>query len=72
MAIAQRFLRRVSCGGKAKCSVSQFGRAELFCGGIDPRHDDDDVFFPHSAMPNLILKTEPKNDIIAYIMSLKK
>ena len=32
------------------------------------------VFFqtPHRAMPNLILKTDQKNDIIAYIMSLKK
>lgn len=32
------------------------------------------VFFqtPHSAMPNLILETDQKNDIIAYIMSLKK
>jgi len=32
------------------------------------------VFFqtPHRAMPNLILKTEHKNDIISYIMSLKK
>jgi len=33
-----------------------------------------DVFFqtPHRAMPNLILKTDRKNDVIAYIMSLKK
>jgi hypothetical protein len=32
------------------------------------------VFFqtPHRAMPNLILKTDQKNNIIAYIMSLKK
>jgi mono/diheme cytochrome c family protein len=32
------------------------------------------VFFqtPHRAMPNLILKTDQKNDIIAYMMSLKK
>jgi mono/diheme cytochrome c family protein len=32
------------------------------------------VFFqtPHKAMPNLILKTDQKDDIIAYIMSLKK
>ena len=32
------------------------------------------VFFqtPHRAMPNLILETGQKNDIIAYIMSLKK
>ena len=32
------------------------------------------VFFqtPHKAMPNLILKTEQKNDIISYIISLKK
>jgi HCOMODA/2-hydroxy-3-carboxy-muconic semialdehyde decarboxylase len=26
----------------------------------------------HKAMPNLILETDQKNDIIAYIMSLKK
>lgn len=32
------------------------------------------VFFqtPHRAMPNLMLKTDQKNDIIAYVMSLKK
>jgi mono/diheme cytochrome c family protein len=32
------------------------------------------VFFqtPHRAMPNLILKPEQKDDIIAYIMTLKK
>ena len=32
------------------------------------------VFFqtPHRAMPNLILESDQKNDIIAYIMSLKK
>jgi mono/diheme cytochrome c family protein len=32
------------------------------------------VFFqtPHRAMPNLILETDQKNDIIAYILSLKK
>jgi mono/diheme cytochrome c family protein len=32
------------------------------------------VFFqtPHRAMPDLILKTDQKNDITAYIMSLKK
>ena len=32
------------------------------------------VFFqtPHRAMPNLILKTDQRNDIIAYILSLKK
>jgi mono/diheme cytochrome c family protein len=32
------------------------------------------VFFQtsHRAMPNLILETDQKNDIIAYIMSLKK
>ena len=32
------------------------------------------VFFqtPHRAMPNLIIKTDQKNDIIAYMMSLKK
>jgi mono/diheme cytochrome c family protein len=32
------------------------------------------VFFqtPHRAMPNLILETNQKNDIIAYIMSIKK
>ena len=32
------------------------------------------VFFqtPHRTMPNLILKPDQKNDIIAYIMSLKK
>jgi mono/diheme cytochrome c family protein len=27
---------------------------------------------PHRAMPNLILETDQKNDIIAYILSLKK
>jgi len=33
-----------------------------------------DVFFqtPHKAMPNLILKSDQKNDLIAYITSLKK
>jgi hypothetical protein len=32
------------------------------------------VFFqtPHRAMPNLILEADQKNDVIAYIMSLKK
>jgi mono/diheme cytochrome c family protein len=32
------------------------------------------VFFqtPHRTMPNLILKTDQRNDIIAYILSLKK
>jgi len=32
------------------------------------------VFFqtPHRTMPNLILESDQKNDIIAYIMSLKK
>jgi mono/diheme cytochrome c family protein len=32
------------------------------------------VFFqtPHRAMPNLILESDQKNDIIAYIMSIKK
>jgi hypothetical protein len=32
------------------------------------------VFFqtPHRAMPNLVLTTDQKNDIIAYIMSLKE
>ena len=32
------------------------------------------VFFqtPHTTMPNLILTTDQKNDLIAYIMSLKE
>ena len=34
-------LQRVSRGGGAHCPLSQFGGAELYRRGIDPRHDGD-------------------------------
>jgi mono/diheme cytochrome c family protein len=75
-ALAQRFCAECHATGKRDASSPSSEAPSFTAVASTPGMTAMalNVFFqtPHKAMPNLILETDQKNDIVAYIMSLKK